>query len=863
MSTSMNQKRFRNSSLARWAALLLGASTTLASGAAGATDWPGLGLGASGTRLTTETLGPTFSSAASWTNQLPPVQDAFYHALVASPAAADGFVVFGTSDNRLRALRESDGRLLWEVPTGDSVYASPVVYRGRAFAATASGQLLAVNLADGSPAWSRAEKGPIYGAPVVADGALYVAVGDPVPALHRLDPATGEVVWRTARGAFTQAVHGAPAVGSGHVVVGQLDGVWRSFSAATGALEWTASAGGVVQMTGATILDGTVYLVAADTTLAVHALDLATGAPRAGWPLAVSLPADATAGTPITTRFVASSPAAAGPGRLAVQVRRDDRFDQDSDGIVDLVVMDEVVVAVDLAGAQVAWTAPALHATGPDDNHIPGLGLSPSPAAFPGDGGSLLLASSSTVSKTFRILDAATGAELSTHVTTGVTRGSPTVANGGLLLGTDDGLLARWASSANQPPDAPAQQFVPSQGATASVRDLQLAWGAAREPEGQAVTYVVRWDDDGEVLRDWDGEITTAADLTSARPTGLVVGRTYTWAVRARDARGALSPWSSPRTFVPTDPPPVTVGGHSYSDLGAAVAAAVPGDVVTLGVGVYGLNGALVIPAGVAVAGMAPHLTVLQGNGLSPAVVLRGGSGGQAALRSLTVAGATVGVRVDSGDDVELRNVILRDNAQAGLEVASGARAALINATAVRNGAAARVLGVLEARNTLVTGNDVGLLAADLSARIATRFSNVFGNRTADRSGGAAAGLGDLAAQVQFASAAADDVRLRDAQASTDRGDPADDYSQEPAPNGARVNIGAFGNTPYAELSAVSSALTDGRASGAPTHTVPEAVAGDSAGGCVVGGSGPVGAGADTLLVLAGLALAWARRRRR
>ena len=34
-----------------------------------------------------------------------------------------------------------------------------------------------------------------------------------------------------------------------------------------------------------------------------------------------------------------------------------------------------------------------------------------------------------------------------------------------------------------------------------------------------------------------------------------------------------------------------------------------------------------------------------------------------------------------------------------------------------------------------------------------------------------------------------------------DAGDPADDYSQEPARNGARINMGAYGNTPEAEVS--------------------------------------------------------------
>jgi hypothetical protein len=34
-----------------------------------------------------------------------------------------------------------------------------------------------------------------------------------------------------------------------------------------------------------------------------------------------------------------------------------------------------------------------------------------------------------------------------------------------------------------------------------------------------------------------------------------------------------------------------------------------------------------------------------------------------------------------------------------------------------------------------------------------------------------------------------------------DAGDPAADYSNEPAPNGGRINIGAYGGTAYASMS--------------------------------------------------------------
>ena len=78
-------------------------------------------------------------------------------------------------------------------------------------------------------------------------------------------------------------------------------------------------------------------------------------------------------------------------------------------------------------------------------------------------------------------------------------------------------------------------------------------------------------------------------------------------------------------------------------------------------------------------------------------------------------------------------------------------------------------------------------------------------------------GTGDLDYVVSFVDFAQNDFRLTDDQAVTDRGDPADDFANEPAPNGARVNLGAFGNTGDAELSA-------------PPADKP-------AGGCAIGGA--------------------------
>jgi hypothetical protein len=49
-----------------------------------------------------------------------------------------------------------------------------------------------------------------------------------------------------------------------------------------------------------------------------------------------------------------------------------------------------------------------------------------------------------------------------------------------------------------------------------------------------------------------------------------------------------------------------------------------------------------------------------------------------------------------------------------------------------------------------------------------------------------------------FTNMASFDFTEKAGSSSIDAGDPADSYSQEPTPNGSRLNQGAFGDTPWA-----------------------------------------------------------------
>ena len=106
-----------------------------------------------------------------------------------------------------------------------------------------------------------------------------------------------------------------------------------------------------------------------------------------------------------------------------------------------------------------------------------------------------------------------------------------------------------------------------------------------------------------------------------------------------------------------------------------------------------------------------------------------------------------------------------------------------MNATLAANGTGVDSAGVATIKNSLVSGNDVGLKSGGAQA-LASRYNDLFANTTPYA--GLAAGTGDLASSVTFVDLTGHNFLLPGPQASTDQGDPGDDVADEPPPNGAR-----------------------------------------------------------------------------
>jgi hypothetical protein len=388
--------------------------------------------------------------------------------------------------------------------------------------------------------------------------------------------------------------------------------------------------------------------------------------------------------------------------------------------------------------------------------------------------------------------------------------------------------------------------------------------------DGEQATYELRIDTDGEVLESYAQQIFPGQGVTSlAVTTPLEPGVTYTFAVRARDPHGALSPWSSPETFTVAAAGTVTVNGTPAANLRSAVAGAQAGDVVVLGAGTYPLSETLHVAGGVSVRGAGAGRTTIDATGLAVGVSF-GGTDPKSAtvLDRATVTGAATCVAVGSGaTGVALTHLVVRDCATAGITVAGGGGAAIANATVVGNGMGVDATGIATIKNSVVTGNEVGL-DSEGTGDLGSSYDDLFGNTTDYK--GLVAGTGDLAAAVTFVDLSGHDLRLSGPQASTDEGDPADEVGEEPTPNGGRINLGAFGGTSDAELSTPAAVTGDpgltptpSTPTGLPPGETPVHQLDDAAGGCALAGPSPGRGGTSVSLALALAAMLLASRRGR
>ena len=292
--------------------------------------------------------------------------------------------------------------------------------------------------------------------------------------------------------------------------------------------------------------------------------------------------------------------------------------------------------------------------------------------------------------------------------------------------GTTEALL----SGVNHAPAAP----IPAESARPldAAEPMALRWLPATDADAEQPSYELRIDTDGEVLQSWDKQIFLGPGVTSAAlSSGLTPGVTYTYALRARDGRGALSPWSATAQFTLVVNPPVTTNGTAATSLAAALAAAQPGDVIGLGAGVYTLTQTLTRARRGVRPGRRRGANDADATGLATGLSFEGtDSTHGSAIDGATVTGADTCVSVaDGATGVRLTHVIVRDCRTNGVMVRSAGGAELVNATIVSNPTGVSANGTTRIKNSLLTKNGVALSSAT-AGMLTSTFDDLFGNQT-------------------------------------------------------------------------------------------------------------------------------------
>ena len=187
-------------------------------------------------------------------------------------AAADGRVYAGSNDASVYALRASNGRPLWTFPAGGAVQSAIVVSGSVVYVASDDERLYALHVTDGTRLWSTSLGAGVTG--IAVTGETVITSGDD-NAVHALRASDGHRLWD-----FPTGVGGATgvAVARGVVYAGSGDGKLYAVRAADGSKLWASPAGGAVE-SGIAVADGLVYLGSNDNT--VLALRASTG--RRAW----------------------------------------------------------------------------------------------------------------------------------------------------------------------------------------------------------------------------------------------------------------------------------------------------------------------------------------------------------------------------------------------------------------------------------------------------------------------------------------------------------------------------------------------------------------------------------------------------
>ena len=168
------------------------------------------------------------SGAARWSVPLP-------GGAVTSPLVDSGWVLTGSPDGTVMAVRGADGQVLWKKALGATLAARPFIAADAAYFSLSDHRVVSLSLLTGEPRWERTFAGT-PGELLVLDDRLFVGAEDKF--FYCLKTSNGKDRWRRRCGGKPS---GSPAVDEKLVYYVAFDNILWAIDRNGGSLRWKAN----------------------------------------------------------------------------------------------------------------------------------------------------------------------------------------------------------------------------------------------------------------------------------------------------------------------------------------------------------------------------------------------------------------------------------------------------------------------------------------------------------------------------------------------------------------------------------------------------------------------------------------------
>lgn len=210
--------------------------------------------------------------------------------------ATESLVFFGSSDKNFYALNAKTGTLKWKYTSTQSfAYSSPTYKDGVIYVGGVDNFVYAFMASTGQMLWKyEAGTTGIESDAVIFGNTVYVGSNDDY--LYAINAQTGTLKWKFQTG-FN--VSSSPTVFNNLVCFGSSDGNMYALDTATGQQTWKFQTGAMINQSGASLVNGTLYVGSRDQHL--YSIDAQTG--NMNWSFATNVSMEQSSPTVPTASF--------------------------------------------------------------------------------------------------------------------------------------------------------------------------------------------------------------------------------------------------------------------------------------------------------------------------------------------------------------------------------------------------------------------------------------------------------------------------------------------------------------------------------------------------------------------------------